>query len=769
MKKWLKNSNIVFESVLIFQIVALAWILVSGYTVDMLEIDIPYTDFVGTTYPDDRGGWYVDGTLPLPTDRMFNSSPEIVLKKGTYDITLYYETDAEGNYCISTANTQGMFGLRADKIKLSPKNNKVTAMIYLDEDVTDYRLNTFFMGEGSLIVKGMKIQQTHAAVRLKATSLFVLFVVFDLGWQIHKKKTLQSLTTRQLAIGMGLILIILMVSYPLFGGYIMRSHDIGFHMLRIDGIAEGLLSGQFPVKIQPNWLEGYGYPASVYYGDLFLYFPGILRLIGFSATFSYHMLLLACNIATVLISYWCFKRIVKDDIIGIMGAFLYTTAPYRLTDLYVRNAVGEAFAITFFPLIFYGIYMVFSQKDEGKEYDRLWIPMVVGFGGVIQSHMLSCLMCGMFVLIACACCIKKVLHVKTFLVLAKTVVYTTLLNAWFLFPCMFSMKDIEVMQAYRGMDRIQERGTHLSQLFRLFYQGNGDAYSAEVGTYGEMALGVGLVLGLGLFLYVFAWIYSHQEQEKIPGRLIFGLCIFSIMLTTIYFPWDYLSAKVSILSMSIANLQFAWRFLAIANVLGTAVTCFAIKFFQDRGQNCNMIMIVLFLLAVVGVQYRLDNRLDIMGAEWLYDTASVGRTDYNVKEYLRPGTDIQVLDPNRIATDEKVELISYVKENISVEMTVKNLSGQNGYVEVPLLYYEWYQAKTQQNDRLDTTPGENNVLRVWIPAGYCGGVRIFFKEPLLWRGAEALSLLTVLIMVSVEIIRRRTWRKSKMENCSFQM
>lgn len=523
------------------------------------------------------------------------------------------------------------------------------------------------------------------------------------------------------------------------------------------------------MKIQPNWMFGYGYPVSVYYGDLFLYFPGILRLIGFPATFSYYAFLFVCNAVTVLVAYWCFTRIAEDEVIGILGAFLYTVSPYRLTDLYVRNAVGETFAMTFLPLIVYGIYTVFSMRTDDKKYDRLWIPMVIGFSGIIQSHMLSCLMCGLFVLLACVFCVRKVFRVKTFLVLAKTVIYTALLNAWFLFPCISSMKDIEVMQAYRGEDRIQNRGTHLSQLFNLFYEGNGDSFPAASGTRGEMALGIGLTLGLGLLLYVFAMIYGRKGQEKVKGKLVFGLCLFSLFMTTIYFPWDYISSTIKLLSMSIANIQFAWRFLAISSVLAVTVTCIALHFFKQQGKDCKIAITIGFLLAAIGFQYMMDDRMNMMGAEYIYDTASVGRTDYNVKEYLRPNTDLNNLNPEQVTTGEYTKVISYLKENIKISMSVENTSDYSDYVEVPMLYYDWYRAENAESEKFVLSPGENNVIRVEIPAGYCGDIRIYFHEPLTWRLAELLSLITLMTMIIAGIARRKPWRKLRTENCSCPM
>ena len=73
-----------------------------------------------------------------------------------------------------------------------------------------------------------------------------------------------------------LIALGLFSSYPLYTFYLQYGHDLLFHLFRIDGIADGLQSGQFPVRLYGNDLNGYGYGVSMFYPELFLYVPALL-------------------------------------------------------------------------------------------------------------------------------------------------------------------------------------------------------------------------------------------------------------------------------------------------------------------------------------------------------------------------------------------------------------------------------------------------------------------------------------------------------------
>ena len=83
------------------------------------------------------------------------------------------------------------------------------------------------------------------------------------------------------------LVILLIASIPLLNNYLIRGHDIYFHLMRIEGLAQGMKTGDFPVRIQPAWYGGYGYAVSVFYSDLFLYPVALLRLAGVSLQDSY--------------------------------------------------------------------------------------------------------------------------------------------------------------------------------------------------------------------------------------------------------------------------------------------------------------------------------------------------------------------------------------------------------------------------------------------------------------------------------------------------
>lgn len=718
----------------------------SGYPKEKLHMDIPYTDLVGTTIPDERDGWYMDETFPCLESGLFDYTEDIALKRGTYDITVRYETDTDSNYCTTSATTKYYHSLKTDKTPLQCRAKEITFTIYLLEDVENFRIETYFGKMGYMIIKGFSITETRALIRIELFWVILISLLVNLFYIVKRNRLIDRIPPEKLYAVIGIVAIAVVSSLPTFIGYYTRRDDTPFHLLRIEGIKEGLLQGQFPVKIQPNWIYGYGYPVSIYYGDLFLYIPAFLRLVGFPVHTAYNFLLILINFATAAIAYISLHKTVKDRYIAMTGTLLYTMAPYRLMNMYNRNGLGEVLAVTFLPLIVYGFYIALTGDIKDKKYKASWVPLVIGLSGIIQSHTLTCILCAIFIIPLCIIKIKTVFVKERFIVLVKAVIYTALLNLWFIYPFVSSLKSIAIMQPHEYT--IQGRGTKIVQLFNLLYKGMG--YISEDGV-GTMTLGVGLTLGMALFLYPMLRGGKLGKDEctgKYIGHMkpIFWMSLLSLFMTTIYFPWDYLTDFLGKYNTWILNIQFPWRFLEVSCVLLVFLFAMGIKALKDTELN-KWIPFVLMLFTTLGViagMSEIDGHIYGWPPSYAYDIDALGLTGDNVTEYVLPGTDVKALIPEQIALSDNIICEDYLKRYTTISFTCENISEEEGYIELPLLWYENYIAKDTEARELVLEPGNNNVIRVIVPVGYNGAVTIKYRHYISWRIAEIISLIFVI-------------------------
>ena len=78
--------------------------------------------------------------------------------------------------------------------------------------------------------------------------------------------------------------------------------------------------------------------------------------------------------------------------IALLSAGLYVLAPYHLTDLYIRNALGEFASFVFIPLVFLGLYNLFNTTENNYY-------LGVGAIGLILTHNLSAIITALVAII----------------------------------------------------------------------------------------------------------------------------------------------------------------------------------------------------------------------------------------------------------------------------------------------------------------------------------------------------------------------------------
>ena len=79
---------------------------------------------------------------------------------------------------------------------------------------------------------------------------------------------------------------------------IPHAHDLTFQLSRISSIADAFKLREIP-RVYPNYFEGYGYANGLFYGDILLYIPALLVVLGMKIVTAYKWFLLLLTIATM--------------------------------------------------------------------------------------------------------------------------------------------------------------------------------------------------------------------------------------------------------------------------------------------------------------------------------------------------------------------------------------------------------------------------------------------------------------------------------------
>lgn len=564
-------------------------------------------------------------------------------------------------------------------------------------------------------------------------------------------------------------LLLIFISIPLFSGYLYRisgGHDINFHLMRIEGLAEGLRMGQFPVKIQPAWYEGYGYGCSVFYGDIFLYVPALLRLFGVPLQWAYKFYVLMTQAGTIAISAYSFGRIFKDKKIAFVGTVLYALAIYRLMNIFVRGAVGEYTAMAFLPLVAYAMILLISKESTKQDLKKGSLLLALSMTGILQSHILSAEMVCIILAIICIVYVKRVFKTNIFVSFVKAVCLTLLLNLGFLVPFLdymitgkFNVNAIN--GGWRVEQNIREYGAFVSQLCQLFYKAGGGNLPRSEGTEGEMPIGVGLALISALVvLGIMVIKLKKDEKQQFTWKLakISALiaCL-SLFMSTCYFPWEMLRKSNVLIRYIVINLQFPWRFCTIASVSLVLLWCCLLQIVLTKW---NRKVVTGISIGVMGISLLTAGffMADVLKEGNAFEAVFSQDMDTNVEsgeEYLPVNAISDEFDTDNIYKNENVIIRNLIRKGIQLRFTCVNNSDAKQAVDLPLLYYKGYDATAVNESgikqHLACMSGNNQVVSIIVPEGFHGNVTVMFKEPIYWRVAEFITLISVIGIIISEL------------------
>jgi len=688
---------------------------------------------------------------------LYDIIPDIFLEKGYYSYTIHYTGDSEESFCWPHTYVQYYDVIEQEIVYLGEGKSQGTKRFWLNADL-NIALRLSYSGEGTICFNGFSIKETNVLAKIELFKQIILLLGANILVFLKIRFKKNPLQNRVVYVVISLMAITVVSGLLSMSGYILIGHDTRFHLARIEGIKEGLLAGQFPVRISPVFYNGYGYANSIFYGELFLYFPAVLRLIGFSVMDSYNAYLIVLNFFTAFISYYAGKKMFSNDAVAVTIAALYTLCPYRLIDMYTRSAIGEVTAIAFLPLVVYGVYHILTADYSEKSYKRAYVPLMLSLTGIIQSHILTVEMVALLIFMACVIFFFKALQKKRLLMLLKTAGMTLLLNLWFLVPFIdFTLtQNVKVFEG-QDVELIQNTGLFFPQLFMLFSDYSQMSTNTSTGLKSEMTYSMGLSIGLGILLF-FGMMMARKEETNYKivrkqGICVMVLAVIAIWMTTVAFPWDRLSNMSSLAAKLITSLQFVWRFVGVAAALSVFVVGFGLVLLEKQeGKNTAVLaMAVLSVLALVSaMDFVQDNYFNRDKAYITENNLLFEENAYYAMngEYTLPGHSYNVvtqyLEPRCF---EGVSITGYEKQGTNISFRAES-GDRGGYAYLPLLNYKGYKVSSEDGviTNKNLTTGENAVIRIDIPENFSGTVSVSYGGLWYWRVAELITLITIICL-----------------------
>ena len=691
----------------------------------------------------------------------------IPLGIGVYRVELSYESGGDANaICNVKDGTVYTGGLLCNGEHLYRALDHTSYEFWLYESTEELTVTMNYSGQGALTTGDLRIVETNLLwsrylVIFAAAALLILWT-----FQMEKKGGLLqgSEERRRVVFGIGVIAFVASIPY-LYEGLVSGA-DLTYHLQRIEGVKDGLLTGQFPVRLEPRWVFDHGYANGIFYCNMLLYFPALLRMVGFTVTESYILYCIALNLATAAIAWYCFGKMFRDDVIGLFCSGLYTLSIFRIYKLLITGAVGEGSAFTFLPLVLYGLYLIFERDPEDREFGKSWLILGIGYAGLIQTHVLTCEITAAMTILICLLYLRRVFVWPRFRQLAQGALLALGFSLWYLVPFLdyYLTQDMKIQHA--SARTIQDRGAILPQLLHHFWISGQATPLGDNGMQYSHPVGVGLILVVGVIVFLLLLFFGELQQDKSSEKKFAvkaaALGCLALWMSTNSFPWDSIQNTSGLAATLVSSLQFPNRFLGWGTAFLTVVAGYVLSYLKNYLKTSKKYREMFYHMSLITIVVALaTSYLFLMDSEdqepdyYLYNEESMGFGYISGAEYLIYGTDIDKISFSKPEAVEQVTITDYTKRGLNTTFYCENAAKNQEKITLPVLLYKGYEAVGGSGERLTITDDENHLLQVCVPGGYTGQITVRFAEPWYWRVAEVITLVTILGMAAWQIRKRR--------------
>jgi len=179
------------------------------------------------------------------------------------------------------------------------------------------------------------------------------------------------------------------VTIPATFGPVRTNDSFWIDWVWVDQFARELANG----NLYPRWLpqshNGLGSPVFYYYPPLAFYAASLFALVGFSTYSAIIATFFASFVASGVGMYRWLKPEARSP---LLGALIFTIAPYHAYNLYARGALAESVATALLPFVMIGVRKLVLAHRGG------FVVTGLAYAALIMSHLPLALLASLFLI-----------------------------------------------------------------------------------------------------------------------------------------------------------------------------------------------------------------------------------------------------------------------------------------------------------------------------------------------------------------------------------
>lgn len=554
-----------------------------------------------------------------------------------------------------------------------------------------------------------------------------------------------------------ILLASILISIPIFKMNLSSTNEFRIHIGRIVAISKLIKNNIFPALISNNNMNGFGYALNIFYGPITTYLPMLLSYKSIAST-GIQIFTLISIIASGYAMYFYTLKITKNKIAATCSALMYILLPYKLTNIYSRNALGEYSASIFLPLLLNGLYEL-TEGNSKKTY-----LIALSAIGLILSHTITTIYASIFSIIYLIAFYKK-LNLHKIKILIINVIIAILVTSFYWIPLMeyrantkYAIFDSKIMNT-TGSD-VYENTSDFDSLFEneINYKDN------DGNSYPTLALGI---MSVTLLLFSIICYNKVEKNLKMIYILFIIFTAISLWMTTKLFPWQIMPNFMTV-------IQFAWRMLGFYILFGSVICGInASILYQNKKYNGDILIFIIILFQLIisclyvknyyNSNYKLDSEYNYQKtiSQKRISPMSINREYLPVKafynlEYINNRTQQPII----INGDASIN--NFEKNQETGKSTFKISIITTSEIELPYIYYPSYKITDENNKDIDFTESENGFIQIKLNKST--NITVEPKMTKIEELSYIISIVGIIILIINIIISKREERKQTCQN-----
>ena len=430
---------------------------------------------------------------------------------------------------------------------------------------------------------------------------------------------------------------------------------------------------------------------NLFYSPIVTYLPLLITLVISNYMIALKLFAALCIIASGITMYHFTYQITKNRIIALFAGFFYMIAPYKLSNIYKRFAIGEFTAMVFTPLVFLGLYNLFNQDGKKHYY------IAIGTIGLVLSHTVSTLYTAIFCALYIFFYISKLKNKEIIKKCLINIIFILLVSAFFLVPFIEATSHAEYAIMNNEVMSTNSNYTWEKTIsFKDFF------IDSKIENRIVFLIGLPTIIATILSVFVFKKV-NKEYKELYLVTFIFSLI--SLVMCTKLFPW-------LIMPNILCKLQYPWRMLGFFNFFISFVCGINLYLAINSITKKDSIKVLITLIFVI---FSVTNSVNIMSRFYTKDEMTdikyqerilsnkkisckiINREYMPIKALYLQNTYIKDRKDETYVLQGNAEIVEENKENLTDIIKVKNIS-KDTILEFPYYYYVGYKITMIKED-----------------------------------------------------------------------